>query len=318
MLYALLVLWIAVALSILVEPRNGRIIIYLCIFSLLTSLAFFFMASPDTAMAEAAIGIFTTIFFIICFEKYEALKVDADPDKKKKRKRMRVLKKTILPLCFTAAIFALTLHFLPGGVASDYLRLQYLTNFIGDVGGENAVTAIYLGYRVYDTLFEALVLVITVVAVAHMSYSDAAVVTEEIEGSEGEVRRSLFEVTVMRIVSVVILLFGIYLIMNGHITAGGGFQGGLFIAAFFVCRFLIYHIYDLPIGKIFRMEEVIFASTVVVAAFVVFLGVSALVPYAHRPVFQAIYMIMMNFMIGMKVALGFMILFYRYVTIERR
>ena len=54
MIYALLILWIAAALVILIEPRNGRIIIYLCIFSLLTSLAYFFLGSPDAAMAEAA------------------------------------------------------------------------------------------------------------------------------------------------------------------------------------------------------------------------------------------------------------------------
>ncbi|MCL2588128.1 MAG: DUF4040 domain-containing protein [Oscillospiraceae bacterium] len=315
MIYALLVLWIIVALSILREPRNGRVIIYLCIFSLLSSLAFFFLASPDTAMAEAAIGIFTTIFFIICFEKYEALKVDADPDAGHVPNKTRVVKLVAGPLVFTAALLGLVLWFLPDHVASGYIREQFLTQFRADVGGENAVTAIYLGYRVYDTLFEALVLVITVVAVAHMSYSSASTVTS---GRESAVKHSLVEGSVLRIVSVVILLFGLYLIANGHISAGGGFQGGLFIAAFLICRYLIYNIYDLPIARIFRLEEVIFASTVLVAAFVVFLGASTFVPTAFLPMFQSLYLIMMNFMIGMKVALGFIILFYRYIAIERR
>ncbi|MCL2426736.1 MAG: DUF4040 domain-containing protein [Oscillospiraceae bacterium] len=295
----------------MIEERNIRLIIYMTIFSLTASASFFFLGSPDVAMAEAAVGAFTTIFFVVCFEKYDDLKVDRLPQSVKKvQKNKKRWKALVLPLGFTVLLFGLFLYFMPDGEVNTYLKEQYLSRFMYEIGGENAVTAIYLGYRVYDTLFEALVLIISVIAVSHMSYSSKESVSD---GRHSDVERSVVVVTVMRIVCAVVLLFGVYLIFNGHITAGGGFQGGLFIAIFFVCRYLIYNIYDLPIKKMFRLEEFIFFFTLLIVIFIVFLGVHAHFP----PTFQAIYMVVMNLMIGLKVGCGFVILFYRFIAIER-
>jgi len=317
-LYAILALWVFGAICILRERRNIRVMIYLNIFSLISSLAYFLLGSPDAGMAEAAVGAFTTIFFIVCFEKYEELHVDgASPEfEAPPAERVPPFKRFIgilAPLTFTVAIAALFLHAAPDSVASVELKHRYLAEFAQDVGGENAVTAIYLGYRVYDTLFEALLLVLTVLAVTHMSYSKNIESTNQ----KRRLKPSVIEILVMRVICVLILLFGVYLIVNGHISAGGGFQGGLFIAAFFICRFLVHNIYDLPIKKLFRLEEFIFAITILMAVFVVFLGASSYLPVEYLPAFQGFYMILMNFVIGMKVACGFIILFYRYVTIER-
>ena len=311
MMYVLLFLLIVIALCILREHRNVAIIIYMCIFSLLASLSFFIFGSPDVAMAEAAIGAFTTIFFVICFEKYEDLKIEALDKGRGRFKRVRKLKNYILPLGFTAFLFGLFLFFMPVGELNVYLKEQYLALFRDDVGGTNAVTSIYLGYRVYDTLFEALVLIVSVIAVSHVSYSSDM---EAKDGKHSEVERSVVVNAVMHIIPPVVLLFGIYLIANGHLTAGGGFQGGLFIAAFFVCRYLIYDVYDLPIAKLFRMEEFIFSFAVLLVIFVIFLGTFAFLP----PIFRYIYLISMNLLIGMKVGCGFILLFHRFIAIERR
>lgn len=311
MIYVLFLLCVVIALCILTEERNIRLIIYMAIFSLIVSASFFFLGSPDVAMAEAAVGAFTTIFFIVCIEKYDDLKVDKVPRSVKKEKKKRIrLRSFLIPLGFTALLFGLFVYFIPTGEVNTYLKEQYLTRFMYEIGGENAVTSIYLGYRVYDTLFEALILVISVIAVSHMSYSSQESVSD---GKHSDVERSVVVVTVMRVVCAVILLFGVYLILNGHLTAGGGFQGGLFIAVFFVCRYLIYNIYDLPIKKMFRLEEFVFFFTILIVIFIVFLGIHAHFP----PAFQAVYMIVMNFMIGLKVGCGFVILFYRFIAIER-
>ena len=318
MIYLLLGLWLIVAICILREYRNIRLIIYLCVFSAIASLAFLMLGSPDAAMAEAAIGAFTTIFFIICFEKYSELKIDKrneqidrQQQEKAKEQLFPKVKKYILPFLFTVGLGVLFISFVPSGEVSTYLKNMYLLNFMDNVGGENAVTAIYLGYRMYDTLFEALVLVIAVVAVVHMSYTDDFFVQK---GRPSYVGRYRVVVSVLRLICGVLLLYGIYLIVNGHLSAGGGFQGGLFIAALFVCRYLIYDIYDIPIKKVFKMEEFIFFSIILLAIFLVFIGVMQDMP----GIFQEIYMIIMNLLIGLKVACGFLILFYRYVAIERR
>jgi multisubunit Na+/H+ antiporter MnhB subunit len=46
--------------------------------------------------------------------------------------------------------------------------------------------------------------------------------------------------TITRLISGLILLFGIYIIAHGHLTPGGGFAGGVIIAGCFVLLFISY------------------------------------------------------------------------------
>jgi len=307
MIYGILTAWVVAAFLIVFERKIARIIIYLAVFSLFSSAAYMLLGSPDVAMAEAATSVFTTVFFIICFERYFIHK-----DKHKSPKKVkRSLIKVILPAAFVIFLFGLFIFVIPTERAENGIQAYYIAQFVHDIGGENAVTSIYLGYRVFDTLFEALILVIAVVAVIHMSYTKKVVVKS---GHHSEMEKSGMAVFAIRIICPIMLLFGIYLIANGHISPGGGFQGGLAVASFFICRYMIYDIYDLPIRKINRFEDFIFAGIVLIAVSIVFMGFSSYLP----PLFQTIYMIGMNALIGLKVACGFIILFYRYIAVEGR
>jgi multicomponent Na+:H+ antiporter subunit B len=224
------------------------------------------------------------------------------------------LRNHIFPLTLSILLVVLFIYFIPDNYFNTYLRDAYLTRFQTDVGGQNAVTAIYLAYRVYDTLFEALMLVIAVVAVIHLSqFDDAPVKTDKRSATE----KSGMALLLIRVAAPITILFGIYIIINGFITAGGGFQGGLAVAAFFICRHLIYDIYDMPIKKINIMEKVVFASLTILAALIIFQEMLVLVPYDFRPMLQVSYLVIMNGLLGLKVACGFLILFYRYIAIER-
>lgn len=46
--------------------------------------------------------------------------------------------------------------------------------------------------------------------------------------------------TVTRVMVWMMLLYGMYLILHGHLTPGGGFGGGVIIALAFLCIFLAY------------------------------------------------------------------------------
>ncbi|MCL2574269.1 MAG: DUF4040 domain-containing protein [Defluviitaleaceae bacterium] len=313
----LLLTWIILAFILLFERRVYRNIIYFGIFSLITSVCFLMLGSPDVAMAEAAIAVFSTIFFIICIERYYGKKGNK-VEFIRAPKRGSWFTNIVLPLVFCIGLFALFITFMPVGDVSTYLKDLYLQYFATDVGGENAVAAILLGYRVYDTLFEALILVIAVVAVAHMSWLDRMAVDD---GRHSEIENSSMAVFTVRIISPIILLFGTYLILNGHISAGGGFQGGVAIATFFICRYMIYDIYDISVKKVIKLEEYVFVFIVVIAVFAVFVGSKAFLAYQFEyfaDAFNDTYLIIMNILIGLKVACGFFIIFYRYVAIERR
>lgn len=52
--------------------------------------------------------------------------------------------------------------------ASD-LKDYYMTNFMEETAAQNAVTGIYLNYRVFDTLFETLTLLVSVIGIIYFS-----------------------------------------------------------------------------------------------------------------------------------------------------
>jgi multicomponent Na+:H+ antiporter subunit B len=316
MLEVLLVLLLITATLVLFESKAYRNIIYFGIFSLVASLCYLLLGAPDVAMAEAGISVFATVFLIVSIEKYYGRKSSkATEEHSFNLCGGRWALKIVLPLLFTIGLFVLFVNFMPDLPASTYLRDHYLARFVGDVGGQNAVAAILLGYRVYDTLFEALILVIAVVAVSHMSWTEAVTVSA---AKRSEIENSLVAALTLRIICPVILIFGVYLILNGHIAAGGGFLGGLAIAFFFVCRYFIYGIYDMPMDKVMRIEELVFVSfAFMTLLFVSLLGANVYLPERFTVLYQDVYLMVMNGLIGLKVACGFFIIFYRYVAVER-
>jgi len=313
---ALLGLWVISGVVILCERTVFRMVIYLGLFSLITTLIFLFQGAPDVALASASVSGFSTIFLVICFEKYYGAK---DRSALKKKKVVKISPKAVFQvvaaLVFCGVMAGMFIHFSPDVSVSTVLKHEYISSFAIDVGGENAVTAIYLAYRLYDTVFEALMLVVSVVAVVHLSSFDELFVRD---GRESEIRHSNIAIRTIRFISPIIILFGIYLIANGHISPGGGFQGGVAIAVFFVCRYMIFDIYDVPVVSVLKDEKIVFLGIILVAVFVIFLGIHQYFPYENTQLFQTIYLLVMNTLIGMKVSLGFLLLFYRYVAVDRR
>jgi multicomponent Na+:H+ antiporter subunit B len=55
---------------------------------------------------------------------------------------------------------------------------HYIKYAVEETGSPNVVTAIYLNYRYYDTLFEALVLLFSVIAVIYLSVHEKEVPDE--------------------------------------------------------------------------------------------------------------------------------------------
>lgn len=314
-LIVLFILWIMSGLLIVFERRLYRIIVYFGIFSLISSLVYLFLSAPDLAMVEAGIAVFVTVFFIIFINKYYRSHSNVERDLKDKGKLIVRIGRIFIPMCFIAGLFALFVYLMPETVGHVYLKERYLMTFMSDVGGENAVTAVLLAYKVYNTLFEALALIIAVVAVLHMSHFEKDSIED---GRHSKMENYGVAVFPLRIICPIIVLFGAYLAVNGHISAGGGFQGGIVVATFFICRYLVYNIYDISVRKVMILEEMIFVSIIVLSVLAIFWGVTSYLPSAYLSYFQSGYLILMNIFIGLKVACAFFILFYRYIAIESR
>ena len=128
MIPVFLFFWIVSALLLVREQRVVRLIIFLSIYSLVTAVCFFLLAAPDVAMAQIVICAFSSIVFVITFEKYYSLVDLSEPVDIK-----RDIKASVLPISFTVLLFVLFVFFIPNEKTNPYLRDQYLTMFSFDI-----------------------------------------------------------------------------------------------------------------------------------------------------------------------------------------
>jgi multicomponent Na+:H+ antiporter subunit B len=106
--------------------------------------------------------------------------------------------------------------------------LYYAENTAAETGAQNIVAAIIVTYRGLDTLGEVTVLFLTAAIVGLvLSHSHAP---KKAAGS-GLLPAGELLTTGARILVPLILLFGAYVFINGHLTPGGGFQGGAILAS---------------------------------------------------------------------------------------
>lgn len=103
-----------------------------------------------------------------------------------------------------------------------------------EVGAANLVTAVIVTYRGLDTLGEVTILFLTASIIGFFLK-----VKIEDEKIPRKVRKTseILE-TAAKVITPIIFLFGVYVFMNGHLTPGGGFQGGAIIASGLVLMLL--------------------------------------------------------------------------------
>ncbi len=150
---------------------------------------------------------------------------------------------------FLGLIIAAVLMFLvafPFGQNKMGVGQYYLDNTVKETGASNVVTAVTLEYRGFDTLGEMTVLFAAATGVSLIFYlSD-----EEKKKKKRENNRTKANFVVRvgsRIIFPFVILFGIYIILHGHLTPGGGFQGGAVIASGVLMLYLANP--DIQIGR---------------------------------------------------------------------
>jgi multicomponent Na+:H+ antiporter subunit B len=120
----------------------------------------------------------------------------------------------------------------------------YVKNGPSEIGAPNLVTAVVVTYRGLDTLGEVTVLFISAAGVGLLlrrtrrKQDIKDLVNEDLEkGDRAEEtainHRPASEIveTATELLLPMVILFGIYVFMNGHLSPGGGFQGGAIIAS---------------------------------------------------------------------------------------
>lgn len=107
------------------------------------------------------------------------------------------------------------------------------------------------------------------------------------------------------------LLFGFYVILNGHYTPGGGFQGGSVLASLFIARYVVYPVDDTDTEKLHSIQRVFLALIVIAPSAVLFTGV-----VARNPQFRSLYLTTMDVLIGVQVGFGLGVAVLRFAFFQ--
>lgn len=106
------------------------------------------------------------------------IKADSKADTKAGKKDGPCLRRSAylasLLAAFSVLFFRLSQAFLDPSMslAIPYLKDFYLSHFVEDTAALNSVTAIYLDYRVFDSIFEAGILLVAVTGILFIAGSD--------------------------------------------------------------------------------------------------------------------------------------------------
>jgi multicomponent Na+:H+ antiporter subunit B len=109
---------------------------------------------------------------------------------------------------------------------------RYIEKGLEEVGATNLVTNIILVYRGFDTYGESCVLFLGATAVIMLLEADSKNTSEEdekeLELSDMLDNRARNQILghIATILMPVVMLYGLYILCNGHLSPGGGFAGG--------------------------------------------------------------------------------------------
>ncbi len=105
-----------------------------------------------------------------------------------------------------------------------------------------------------------------------------------------------------------LILYGLYVILNGDISPGGGFQGGVVLATCYLALFFIKDEETIPFKEIIRIEKILFLSLIVVGIVHLFTNSNAFPLFSGtswRIHLSTATLILLNTIIGLKVTIGF-------------
>jgi multicomponent Na+:H+ antiporter subunit B len=138
----------------------------------------------------------------------------------------------ILLLIIVAVGISLSLAKIPFGTPKTKVGRYYIDEGVKETGATNIVTSVVVSYRGFDTLGEVTVLFIAAIGLGAALAASGREKMRKIEPA------SLVLYTGCRLLFPLILVFGAYVFIHGHLTPGGGFQGGAIIASGFLLIYL--------------------------------------------------------------------------------
>ena len=128
----------------------------------------------------------------------------------------------------------------PAAPAHTHVAARYLQAGARETGADNRVTGVLLNYRAFDTFGEVVVIVAALAAViAVLSPALPRGREEEVPAGGAGIPISPIVAFIIRLTAPFIALFGAFVIFKGHVSPGGGFQGGVILGALLMLLSLV-------------------------------------------------------------------------------
>lgn len=262
LLIFLLVCAVAVSFS---KNLLNSIIIYMS-FGVVMSVFWMILESPDLAITEAAVGAgITSILFFVTLKKIQAITAEVkgkdddmiyEADFVLERPHSKVPSMTAqlfkrLYRMMGLVFCVIFISFMISSVAelpivgeankpvNNEVSERYIEEGMKETGSVNLVTGMILDYRAFDTLGESHVLFVATVAVLillrvdnkHKLQKKDYIAAEAMHDRMLEPKNDPILQVVAKVLVPPIFIFGIYVVLFGHLGPGGGFSGGAIIGA---------------------------------------------------------------------------------------
>ena len=197
------------------------------------------LGAVDVAFTEAVVGVsISTTFVMMLARRVRTMRLLPDePKLPKLQAAMAAAVAMGVGLVFLVGVQGLPPFAASDSVMQNHVAGTYIENCLKDMHTPNVVTAILADYRGFDTLIETAVIFTAALAcllvLGGMPLSKAG----------SHIMHHVFDSVILRTLMTPILaatqLYAVYVVLHGHYSPGGGFQGGVLLAASFIMPLLV-------------------------------------------------------------------------------
>lgn len=231
-------LLVIISIKIITAKDLLEAIIYSSAFSLLIGVSYLLMDAPDVAMTEAALGAcLSTCVYLNLLRKL--------PSNLKIIQKTRIISTSLICLLFVVTLTYMGLELPDYGdehaLLHTHLTKYYIENTSKDIGIPSFVAAILASYRGYDTLGETSVILIAGISVL-LVFSRKNDVEHSMQYNIPWSGHRMTKITKNISIFIVpyIILYSLYIQLNGESSPGGGFQAGVIFASSLIAYDLVY------------------------------------------------------------------------------
>lgn len=230
-------LLIIISIKIITAQDLLETVIFTSVFSLLIGVSYLIMDAPDVAMTEAALGAcLSTCVYLNLLCKL--------PRDLKNIQRTKIIQSSLVCLLFIVTLTYMGLNLPSYGDENaplqTHLTKYYIENTGTDIGIPSFVAAILASYRGYDTLGETSVILIAGISVLLVLSKKP----DDVILWKGHRITKLKAYPIIKNITTFILpyiiLYSLYIQLNGESSPGGGFQAGVIFASSLIAYDLVY------------------------------------------------------------------------------